>query len=144
VLLSIQFCCTETGNCSFKAQMLRWLCSLIKEWSNTVRYVTAREMECLERSCGVSDNEDSKPAFHAAGTCEGNASPSELLEFLPIAGIVTRNLYKTRIYDHSTCHIHSMDCVWPWALTHYFLPSRPIQSTRFFLTTIKNLLVFYT
>jgi hypothetical protein len=80
VVLMIQFCCTETGNCSYSTQMQRWLCSLMKERNNTVRYVTVPEMECLGRSCSVSNNKDNKRAFHAASTCKDSVWRAELLE----------------------------------------------------------------
>jgi hypothetical protein len=80
VVLMIQFCCTETGNCSYSTQMLRCLCSLMKEWNNTVRYVTFPELEYLDRSCSVSNNKDNKRAFHAVSTCKGSVWRAELLE----------------------------------------------------------------
>jgi len=109
VLLLIQFCCTETGNCSYKAQMLRWLYSLKKEWSNAVLYVTVPEMECLDRSCSVSHNEDSKCGFHAASTCAGSVWCAELLEcgrWLELSHVTcTRLQFMTTVHVTSTAWI---------------------------------------
>jgi hypothetical protein len=78
------------------------------------------------------NNEDNKLTFHAASACEGSVWRAELIECsrrLELSHVIcTRQELMTIIHPHP----HSVNCVWLWALTYYFLSSQPIQSTGFF------------
>jgi hypothetical protein len=71
-------CGAEDSVLLYIAQMVR--CLSVFSDKTVKQCITVPEMECLDSSCSMSDNEDNKRTVHAASNCEGCVRPAELLE----------------------------------------------------------------